>query len=99
MGEAVSERLVNADAIAELLDVPPTWVREHARAGTIPHYRLGRYVRFREAEVLAWLADCRAGGRVTKLRATVRRSQSAPRAAQTTEGLTPESEASDASTS
>ena len=60
--------LVTAEVIAELLAVPVTWVREHARAGTIPHYQLGRYVRFRVSEVLAWVEECRAGGRVTRLR-------------------------------
>jgi excisionase family DNA binding protein len=64
----VSERLVSADVIAELLDVPATWVRQSARAGAIPHYRLGRYVRFREDEVIAWLAECREAGRATALR-------------------------------
>ena len=59
----MTDRLVSADSIAELLGVPATWVRDHARAGTIPHYRHGRYVRFREDEVLAWVDECRAGGR------------------------------------
>jgi excisionase family DNA binding protein len=66
-GEA-SEPLVDATVIAELLSVPETWVLERARAGTIPHYRLGRYVRFRVSEVLAWVEECRAGGRVAELR-------------------------------
>jgi excisionase family DNA binding protein len=59
---------VDADVIAELLDVPATWVREQARAGTIPHYRLGRYVRFDVEEVFAWLAACREAGRPARLR-------------------------------
>lgn len=43
----MDDRLVDGTVIAELLGVPATWVAEHARAGTIPHYRLGRYVRYR----------------------------------------------------
>jgi excisionase family DNA binding protein len=68
-GERVNhEPLVDANVIAELLAVPVTWVLEHARSETIPHYRLGRYVRFRVSEVLAWVEECRAGGRVTAFR-------------------------------
>ena len=58
--------LVTAEVIAELL-----WSRSpgfsNMPAGTIPHYKLGRYVRFRVSEVLAWVEECRAGGRVTRL--------------------------------
>jgi excisionase family DNA binding protein len=86
----VSERLVNADAIAELLDVPATWVREHARANTIPHYKLGRYVRFRVDEVLAWLEECRAGGRPVALRRyAVTTDQMPPATRKRPRGVTP----------
>jgi excisionase family DNA binding protein len=64
----VSDGLVDADVIAELLAVPATWVQEHARAGNIPHYKLGRYTRFRVSEVLDWLDECRNAGRATALR-------------------------------
>jgi excisionase family DNA binding protein len=64
----VTGRLRTAKEIAELLNVPASWVLEHARAGTIPHIRLGRYVRFDEDEVLGWVASCRQGGRPAKLR-------------------------------
>jgi excisionase family DNA binding protein len=86
----VSERLRDADYIAELLDVPATWVREHARAGTIPHYRLGRYVRFRESEVLAWVDESlRAGGRPVQFRRYDPRTNKSPRTAATAGGATP----------
>jgi excisionase family DNA binding protein len=64
----VSDGLVNADVIAELLDVPASWVREAARANAIPHYRIGRYRRFRVSEVLDWLAECRNAGRPVTFR-------------------------------
>jgi excisionase family DNA binding protein len=57
----VSERLLNAREIAETLHVPESWVRREAREERIPHVRLGRYVRFEEGAVLAWLEDQRAG--------------------------------------
>jgi excisionase family DNA binding protein len=83
----VTGRLLDARAIAELLAVPETWVREHARAGTIPHVRLGRYVRFDEDDVLAWVESCREGGRPAKLRRYD--PSNSPRTAGTAGGATP----------
>jgi excisionase family DNA binding protein len=54
-------RLLDAPGLAELLDVPETWVRAEARAERIPHVRLGRYVRFDAAEVRRWLEGRRRG--------------------------------------
>lgn len=64
----MSERLVDAAAIADLLGVPVSWVREQTRAGAIPHVRLGRYVRFDEDLVRAWVAECSRPGRPVALR-------------------------------
>lgn len=60
----MTERLRTAVEIAELLAVPERWVREHTRSGLIPHLRLGRYVRYREAAVAAWLDEQEQGGAV-----------------------------------
>jgi excisionase family DNA binding protein len=57
----VSERLLDANEVATLLSVPASWVREQTRTGTIPHLRLGRYVRFERESVVAWLEEQRAG--------------------------------------
>jgi excisionase family DNA binding protein len=54
-------RLLDAKEVAELLSVPATWVREQTRTGDLPHLRLGRYVRFDQEAVLAWLETQRAG--------------------------------------
>jgi excisionase family DNA binding protein len=53
--------LVNAAAAAELLDVPKSWVLAEARAGRIPHVRLGRYVRFEPDDLRAWWREKRQG--------------------------------------
>jgi excisionase family DNA binding protein len=60
----MSERLLNAAEVAELLAVPESWVREHTRNGSLPHIELGRYVRYRSQTVLSWI-DSRehSGGR------------------------------------
>lgn len=46
------KQLVDARAMATLLNVPVSWVREEARRGRIPSHRLGRYVRFDPAKVI-----------------------------------------------
>lgn len=47
-------RLIDAREAASLLNVPDTWVLAEARAGRIPHVRLGRYVRFDRDALRAW---------------------------------------------
>jgi excisionase family DNA binding protein len=58
----VSDRLLTADEVAELLGVPVGWVREQTRAGNIPHVKLGRYRRHDRDEVLAWVESLKSGG-------------------------------------
>jgi excisionase family DNA binding protein len=47
--------LLDADAAAELLNVPPSWVLAEARAGRLPSLKIGRYVRFRRDDLQAWI--------------------------------------------
>ena len=56
------DRLLIAEEVAERLSVPPSWVRQHTRAGAIPHVRLGRWIRYSAADVDAWVDECRTGG-------------------------------------
>jgi excisionase family DNA binding protein len=51
----MTERLMEATEVAGRLGVSVSWVREQTRTGTIPHRRLGRYVRFVWEEIEAWL--------------------------------------------
>jgi excisionase family DNA binding protein len=57
----VSERLLTAAEVAELLAVPESWVREATRAGRLPHLALGRYRRYSRAAIERWLAEQRGG--------------------------------------
>ena len=57
----MSEPLLTSEQVAELLSVDTSWVREQARRETIPHLRLGRYVRFRRASIEEWLAERECG--------------------------------------
>jgi excisionase family DNA binding protein len=49
--------LLSAAELAKLLGVPESWVREQARLGNLPSFKLGHYVRFRLEEVERYLAD------------------------------------------
>jgi len=51
--------LIDAKAASRLLGVPHTWLLAQARAGTIPHHRLGHYVRFNPDDLRDWLAENR----------------------------------------
>ena len=56
------DRLLTADELAERLGMKTDWVWAQARAGRIPHVRLGRYRRFRESAVEEWLRELETGG-------------------------------------
>lgn len=56
------DALLDANAAANLLGVPASWLLAEARADRIPHIRLGRYVRFDRAELRAWWQTDRARG-------------------------------------
>ena len=64
----MNERLVDAQAVADKLSVPVSWVRESSRSGAIPCVRLGRYVRFDLDDVEAWLRECKQPGRPVAFR-------------------------------
>src|SRR5437899_2618593 len=64
-GDAGDEHhLLNVHEVAELLQVPVSWVYGRIRKRSLerlPGYRLGKYCRFRKDEVLAWV-DSHCGG-------------------------------------
>ncbi len=45
-------RLLTAEEAAALLNIPVRWIRRHAK--TLPHRKLGKYVRFEERALLRW---------------------------------------------
>jgi len=49
--------LLTAQDVADRLGVRKDWVWAQARAGTIPHIRLGRYCRFRAEAIEAWIVE------------------------------------------
>jgi excisionase family DNA binding protein len=62
-GGAVTEPspLLEPAEAAALLRVPKSWVMAEARAGRIPHRRLGKYVRFHRDDLLEWSEQQRRG--------------------------------------
>jgi excisionase family DNA binding protein len=57
----VTDKLLTAEEVAELLEVPDTWVRRETRAERIPHLKLGRYRRYSWPAVVAWLETQQGG--------------------------------------
>lgn len=57
----MSEPLLTAPEVAELLNVPESWVREATRDGRLPHLRLGRYRRYQITAITAWLHEQQYG--------------------------------------
>jgi excisionase family DNA binding protein len=58
VGNKYPDRLLAPEDVAKLLQVPRSWVYERTRARSenrLPGFRLGKYWRFRLADVLAWL--------------------------------------------
>jgi len=52
-GNGHTAELLTPEDLADRLKVPLSWVYEQSRQGNIPTHRLGRYIRFDLAEVLA----------------------------------------------
>jgi excisionase family DNA binding protein len=57
----MSEKLISVKDLNESTGLPVSWWYAQTAAGTVPHIKIGKYVRFRESEVLAWLDQHRAG--------------------------------------
>jgi len=57
-GSLYSDDLATVSQIAEFLQVPDSWVYERTRRRgieRIPHFKLGKYLRFSRREVLEWI--------------------------------------------
>jgi predicted DNA-binding transcriptional regulator AlpA len=55
---AFNDELATVNHIAELLHVPNSWVYERTRRSGLermPHFKLGKYLRFSKIEVLEWI--------------------------------------------
>lgn len=47
--------LLNVEQVCELLQVKDSWLWAQCRAGSFPHIRMARQLRFRPEQVQSWL--------------------------------------------
>ncbi|TFH65666.1 MAG: DNA-binding protein [Candidatus Zixiibacteriota bacterium] len=60
------ESLLSIKDLSTLLKVPVSWIYDRTRKGSveqIPHYKIGKYVRFNQEEVLVYLSKKSCGQR------------------------------------
>ncbi len=60
--------LLTAQDIAAALGITTDYVYAETRAGRIPHVKLGRYRRYREEAIEAWIADLEASSVVPTIK-------------------------------
>ncbi len=75
------------DEAAALIRVPKSWLYERTRTNTVPHIKLGKYLRFDQEELLAWTRQFRRDGRGRGMRA-----ERSPLAAQSSQNRRPSSD-------
>jgi excisionase family DNA binding protein len=56
------EPYINIKELEEHTGLPRSWLYAKAADGYIPHYKCGKYLRFKISEVEAWLEKHRRGG-------------------------------------
>ena len=54
--------LFNYSEAAEMLTMSEKTLRRHVQQGRVPHRKIGRYVRFTEADLSAYIEACAKGG-------------------------------------
>src|SRR2546425_746715 len=55
-----AEVLLTVQKVAQILNVPVSWVYEHVRrsaAHRLPHVRVGKYIRFEASAIRDWLEE------------------------------------------
>ena len=60
-----TERLITVKEASEILNVPRSWVYAKVESVDcdVPHFRVGRYIRFRASELDVYLEQQRGGPR------------------------------------
>jgi excisionase family DNA binding protein len=57
----IEGRLVTAREVSETIGMSTHWVLDQFQKGQLPGFKIGRAVRFRESEIIAWLEARRRG--------------------------------------
>jgi len=80
MQEEQENKLLTISDISEYLSIKQKTVYAKVESGEIPHYRIGRLIRFRKEEIDDWLIGCRKENKpVVDPQKTVRRRKSSKR--------------------
>jgi len=67
--ESRGKELLTIDELAQVLKVRKGWIYARTRErspSTIPHFKVGKYLRFSHSEVQAWLQEQRRGYTLAK---------------------------------
>jgi excisionase family DNA binding protein len=68
--------LLTLEETAAFLKVSKSWIYERTRKGTMPHLKLGKYLRFPLADLLVWIAaHGRSAGQVPPASCTMEEAE------------------------
>ena len=62
--------LLTIDEAAALLRVPKSWLYERTRTNSVPHMKVGKYLRFDQQEFVAWARQFRRDGHGRRVKAS-----------------------------
>jgi excisionase family DNA binding protein len=60
-GGAMLEPYIDIKELEKLTKLPRSWLYAQAAGGHLPHYKCGKYLRFKISEIEQWLARQRRG--------------------------------------
>jgi len=53
--KAADEKIFDVKGLAAYLEVSADWIYKNAEVGDLPHFKCGRYLRFKKAEIEKWV--------------------------------------------
>jgi excisionase family DNA binding protein len=53
----MDQNLIGINEMANKLDVPVSWLYSRTRINDIPHYKVGKYVKFDSEKVMQWIQE------------------------------------------
>lgn len=58
----MEDRLLKIEEVAKRMGVSRTWIYKKCRAGILPHFRIGRMIRFDPEDLEKWIQDHKVKG-------------------------------------
>jgi excisionase family DNA binding protein len=53
----MNQNLIGIKEMASKLDVPVSWLYSRTRTNEVPHYKVGKYVKFDAENVMRWISE------------------------------------------